>query len=335
VESPPAEPPSQSDPDEGFPPPPAAAGEAEEQPADAAKLHPDDQESGPSPKNAQRGDETEAKADAVDEGEVAGRVATEKAAADRAAANSTLSDGAGVKEEDIERGKESGDAAAGLSTKTRSDPGPRATLDQHAHADRVILFPTAYTHPEGTVVLTTIDIVFLQLGFGLTDRTQLTFTATPPLGEDRVVPLDATLKSVLYRGERVRVAALGSISGITGVDDLSGFIGRTGAVVQLCTTETCTSSFNTSAHLALLGPATLLATSHGLAWHIGEWFEVLGEVTFLMPFSERFGEAHGAALGLGFRLPRPRWSLDLALEAPLHVKGNALPVLAFSWRFGP
>src|SRR5882724_838050 len=82
-------------------------------------------------------------------------------------------------------------------------------------ADRGVLAPTAYTHPKGTTYVSDYDFVFVQLGYALTDDTQISFTGLPPLdAAERFALVDLTLKSTLYRGGLVRVAALGSTSGI-------------------------------------------------------------------------------------------------------------------------
>lgn len=208
-------------------------------------------------------------------------------------------------------------------------------LDKSAHSDRIVLVPTAYTHPAGTFYFSSYDIVFLQAGYAATDRTQLTLTGTPPIIEGGAALLDFSLKSAVYRAPRVQIAALGSASGVLGVDDVSGFVGRAGGIVELCTTSTCDTTFVTSAHVALLGPATIMATANGFIWHLGDWFEILLEVSIAMPFNELTGEYHGALLGTGVRLPRRSWALDFAWARPLTTGGSAIPVFAFTWRTDP
>src|SRR6185295_2268577 len=50
-------------------------------------------------------------------------------------------------------------------------------------ADRVVLAPTAYTHPAGTFFVSSYDVVFLQAGYALSDSTQVSVTVTPMIGE--------------------------------------------------------------------------------------------------------------------------------------------------------
>lgn len=111
-----------------------------------------------------------------------------------------------------------------------------------AHADHVILMPTAYTHPAGTVYFSSIDIVLLQAGYAISDDTQVTLSGTPPLGEDNVFPLDLSLKNALVNEGPVRVAAIGSITGIAGLDEGNFFLGRIGGAAQLCFDTPCKSS---------------------------------------------------------------------------------------------
>ena len=79
-----------------------------------------------------------------------------------------------------------------------------------AHIDRLLLSPTAETHPKGSFYVTDYEIVFLQLGYAVTDSTQISLSATPPLGEAGVVPTDLSVKTVLLRAPHVRTCDTGS-----------------------------------------------------------------------------------------------------------------------------
>jgi len=126
-----------------------------------------------------------------------------------------------------------------------SRPSPSLLRDHRyadAHVDRVVFLPTGETHPEGTLYFSSYEIVVLQAGYALSDRTQVTLTGMPPLRNESVLPFDLTLKTVVARAPAFRVAALGSVSGISGTDIGTGVVGRAGGVVQLCLEWTCRSS---------------------------------------------------------------------------------------------
>ena len=131
-----------------------------------------------------------------------------------------------------------------------------------AHADHVILMPTAYTHPAGTVYFSSIDIVLLQAGYAISDDTQVTLSGTPPLGEDNVFPLDLSLKNAFVNEGPVRVAAIGSITGIAGLDEGNFFLGRIGGAAQLCFDTPCKSSASVASR-SPMAPASLAGLGRG------------------------------------------------------------------------
>jgi hypothetical protein len=210
---------------------------------------------------------------------------------------------------------------------------PTAPLDPgEPHADRVVLAPTAYTHPRGTFFVSSYDVVVLQAGYALTDRTQVSATITPPLGqpgEVRLALLDLTLKSAFVRQGLVRVAALGSVSGLATNDPDLLLAGRVGAVVQLCFTPECHSSVSLSSNVLLLGPVLLMGNGAGAIIRAGRWVSFLAEVDTLIPLGREESTANGILAGGGLRLHGRRFALDLSL---LGGKNAALPLLAVTWR---
>src|SRR5581483_4412587 len=204
-----------------------------------------------------------------------------------------------------------------------------------AHVDRVVLVPTAETHPAGTVYLSSYDLVGLQAGYALGDRTQLTLSFVPPLSRDPVVPLDLTLKAVIARSRRVRVAAMASATGIIGLDEAESAIGRVGAVTELCFDDACRSSVNTAANLSLAGRYLVLADGVGAILRASDLFAVLVELQSVLPISHQGGQIHAVAGALGARLSGRVWAVDLALEAPLdrRARPQAVPVLVATVRF--
>lgn len=216
------------------------------------------------------------------------------------------------------------------------DPDPRVA---NAHADRVMVQPTGYTHPAGTVYLSSYDIALLQIGYAVTDDAQITLTGTPPLGEDAIFPLDLSLKAVAYRDRFVRVAGIGAVTGLVGLEEGNFFLGRVGGVTQLCFDEPCESSVNMSATALLAGPATLTFAGVGFVWRVAKWAAILLEVDTLIPLGTEAGEYNGVALLPGFRLPYRTWSLDLGIARPLDVDEEpetpVIPFIAFTYRVLP
>ena len=199
------------------------------------------------------------------------------------------------------------------------------------HADRVVLSPTAYTHPRGTLFVSSYDVVLLQVGYAVTDRTQISVSATPPLGERgrevRIAFVDATLKTALVREGPVRAAALGSVSGAATSDGLL-LVGRAGAVAQLCLRGDCQSSFSLSSSLVLAG-RPLLASGVGASIRAGGHVSFVAEVDTVIPLFSQ-GDSGGAILAGGaIRLHGRRFALDLgALGGTI-----PLPLLAATYRW--
>jgi hypothetical protein len=207
-----------------------------------------------------------------------------------------------------------------------------------AHADRVMILPTGTTHPEGTVYLSSYEIAILQVGYAFAEDAQLSLTATPPLGEEGVFPVDLSLKVVVGRDDYVRVAAIGSASGIIGLEEGNFLLGRVGGVTQFCFDLACESSVTIGGTALLAGPATLALAGVGFVWRVASWAAFLLEVDTLIPLGTETGEYSGIAVLPGFRLPYRTWALDLGIVRPLDVEEQPAPVIpfiAFTYRFLP
>jgi hypothetical protein len=226
---------------------------------------------------------------------------------------------------------------------TKQALGPDPDRVGEAHQDRVLFLPTAYTHPEGTVYLTSYEIVLLQAGYAFTDTTQLTLSGTPPIGEensdDRVFLLDASLKSAFIDEPWVRVAAIGSVSGIFGLEEGNFVLGRVGGVATACLERGCRSSMSVGAHTLLGGPATMMVTGAGVIWRVAKWAALLVEADTLVPLGSETGEYGGIAVMGGFRFPYRTWALDLGVARGLDTDEEpdpaVVPILAFTYRFLP
>jgi hypothetical protein len=197
-----------------------------------------------------------------------------------------------------------------------------------AHLDRVILVPTAATHPSGTFYMSSYDLVGLQMGYAVSDVAQLTATGTPPLGPDHIFPLDVSLKAAFVRQTWFRVAGAVSATGIVGLDQGNAFVGRVGAVAQLCFEYRCRSSISYGTSLMLAGPAMLDFTGVGAIWRVSDLVALLAEVDMLLPIGQATGQYNGVAPGLGVRFSGPRWGVDVALL-------GQLPLLVVTYRILP
>jgi hypothetical protein len=198
----------------------------------------------------------------------------------------------------------------------------------------VILLPTAYTHPKGTVFVSNYDIVLLQAGYAITDQTQLSFSAVPPLGGEGIAFFDLTLKTALAQVGLVRAAASGSATGGVGNDIGTLFVGRIGGVVQLCMSPRCGSSFTLSSNGVLAGPVLMMVNGVGGILRVGRRVSLLAEVETLVPIGREGNQWNGAALGGGVRFHFSQWGFDLSLVRTVRGK-DPLPVLTLTYRSVP
>jgi hypothetical protein len=210
-------------------------------------------------------------------------------------------------------------------------PGSQRVPSDDPQADRGVLLPTAYTHPKGTVFVSSYELFLLQLGLALTDDTQLSLTTIPPLGQERVAFIDLTLKTSLYRGGLVRIAALGSTSGIVAEEIGVVGVGRVGGVLQVCLERKCGSSLSMSTNFTLAG-ILLMANGVSGIFRMGRRLSLLAELDTLVPLAKDAGALGGAMAGGGLRWHWSRFGFDLAV---MHVIGNAdatFPVVALTYR---
>jgi hypothetical protein len=197
--------------------------------------------------------------------------------------------------------------------------------------------PTAYTHPAGTVYLSSYDIVIAQAGYAFTDSTQLTLTGAPPFGDDLIFPLDLSLKVALENEGPVRVAAIGSVTGLIGLEEGDFLLGRLGGAVQFCFDAACESSASVASTTLLAGPAMLTVAGAGVIWRVAKWGAIVLELDVVVPLGREVGEYNGIAVLPGFRFPYRTWALDLGVARPLDNQepGPAIPIIVFTYRFLP
>jgi hypothetical protein len=181
--------------------------------------------------------------------------------------------------------------------------------------------------------------VLFQIGYAVSDSTQVSVTATPPLGEEAVIPGDVSIKTVVLREPHVSVAAIASASGIIGFDEFSGFLGRAGGAVTLCANaKACPFSVSLGSSVALAGPASVWFNGVGASWRVGRIVSLLAEVDTLLPLSEPVGEANGVLGGVGVRLSGRAWGVDLAMMTAGKARASSsglVPFLAVTYRYVP
>jgi hypothetical protein len=213
-------------------------------------------------------------------------------------------------------------------------PGSTRIPADDPQADRGVAAPTAYTHPKGTYYFSDYELALLQLGYAITDDTQVTFTGVPPLGAERILILDITLKSTLYRGGLVRVAALGSTSGLAANEVGVIGVGRVGGVVQLCLAHDCASSLSLSTNVTLASALFMLNGATGI-FRVGRTTSLLAELDTLVPLGKDTGEINGGLASGGVRFGWTNWGLDLALMRVLGSNAITLPFVALTYRSEP
>lgn len=207
-----------------------------------------------------------------------------------------------------------------------------------AHHDRIVITPTAETNPKGSFYITSYEIVLLQMGYSVTDSTQISVTATPPLGEG-IIPADISIKTVVLRAPHVSVAAIASASGIVGFEEFSGFLGRAGGAVTLCAdAPACRLGFSLGSSLALAGPASIWFNGVGVSFRAGKIVSLIAELDTLVPMSEPVGEANGVLGAAGVRLSGRAWGVDLVLMKAGKAREDSsplIPFLAATYRYVP
>jgi len=198
--------------------------------------------------------------------------------------------------------------------------------------DRVLLLPTATTHPKGTFFFSNYEFIVFQGGYAFTDSTQLSVTAIP-IPSESVTAIDFSLKASVYRGGLVRAAAIGSASGVVGKEVGVAFLGRAGAVVQVCLARLCESSLSLSTNALLVG-TLLMVNGAGGIWRVSDHVSLLAELATMLPVGTAGGQFNGGLLGGGVRLHYSHWGFDFSA---LHVLDSSdsvatIPFIAMTWR---
>jgi len=216
-----------------------------------------------------------------------------------------------------------------------------------AHADRVVLMPTAETHPAGTLFFDGYEIVVAGAGYALTDDVQASITFASDFSS--TVFVDLSCKGNLLRSRYLRLAAAASLDYAHGEQDELPF-GRATGIAQLCADPGCRSSlslgFTLVAHDA---PDTIvpLGLGAGFIAHVGGDFDMLLEYSAVLNAGRELDliDLPVYLLAYGARMSGNRhWALDVTLLRPLRADSTlrsraprvfdllGVPFLAFTYR---
>jgi hypothetical protein len=244
-------------------------------------------------------------------------------------------------------------AAGSKATETVDEdpPGLDQGTAEDPHGDRGVLLPTALTQPAGTFSISSYDLFFAGLTFGITDRLQVSTTAllTPFMGATLVV---GNLKwQVLRHGSwRLSLNAGTSYASIEHDDPLLDPDGRPtperrlmphlGAAVSYCLTDDCQSLLSASVQVVSnpehwgIGPSNAYFGA-SLVHRMTEHTKLVLEVTSVAGLYPDPGVAPGAVPVMALRYFRERVAFDGGVMVWSESQGQAvpLPYLAGSFRF--
>jgi hypothetical protein len=232
---------------------------------------------------------------------------------------------------------------------------PADVRAQDAHLDRVLLVPTAETHPEGTLFITVYELVLPSVGYALTDDVQASVFGFTDL-KGGVIEL--RVKANVLRAGVVRVALGTSLDYLTSdPDDLDDpdaendfLLGRADAMLQLCFDAPCRSSLSTAITVAAPAQTELIfpvALGAGVTIQGTSLLTLLLEYGAIVNAAEDFDllplPLHLVSYGVRFTWSRS-WALDVALARSLNPQREVrttepelfdvlgLPLIALSYR---
>lgn len=194
-----------------------------------------------------------------------------------------------------------------------------------AGSDHVILFPTADTHPKGTIYFSDYELALLQVGYALTDSIQLSVTGLPPLVEGLPYFADISGKVTFLRITRFRAAGYAGVIG-SSMDNEFVYGGRAGAVGQYCFSDSCRSSMS-------FGVGTLVSTrfhdtvpvhfSMGLVARVSDVVALLLEPTFVTSLGA--DPTEGLFVAGGVRFSSGNFAFDLTAGRLFGIYEGTLP----------
>ncbi|HMI91978.1 MAG TPA: hypothetical protein VK509_11470 [Polyangiales bacterium] len=219
---------------------------------------------------------------------------------------------AAVRAQDAQRPSASRPLATATATPERS------IRHTSAHADRVVLVPTAETQPAGTLFLSSYEIVGAGVGYAFSDRMQVSLVGATTF---TALWAEINVKANLLRSRWLRIAAQTSIDYARGEDEELPF-GRIGGTLQLCFDLPCRSSMSAAATVvAHDAPDTVLPLGVGLGFiaFLSHELSLLLEYAGVLDATElELIDLPVYLVSYGIRISgSPTWSLDLAFARAL------------------
>ncbi|MFI5308029.1 MAG: hypothetical protein ACHQ53_11780 [Polyangiales bacterium] len=241
-------------------------------------------------------------------------------------------------------------SASGLAQTTDNTTGELSARHTDAHADRVLIVPTAETQPRGMLFGSSYEIVLLSAGYAPTDHVHVSVTGTTNF---RSGFAELELKANVLRSRYLRIALQSSIDYLEGNEGAPLLFGRVGAIAQICFELACRSSLSLAAMTVVHDePDTVLPVGLGA----GFTARVSRDVSLLLEYSMLVNAARDLPLislpvyvaGYGMRVSsHPSWALDVAFLRPMKGSTRArlasptlfdllgVPLLAFTYRGQP
>lgn len=217
--------------------------------------------------------------------------------------------------------------------------------DADANADRVVLLPTAETHPKGSLYFSAHELIFWQLGYALTDRIQATVTTWPVIVKDQPFFIDGAIKANLYRSNLARLAVAAGVTYVSSELDSvnnTASVGRLAAIGQLCLTEGCWTSLvgGVSGWIPLShGTGSLYSAGLGLTAKISKHVGFLLEFDSGAAYDGELRFAEGGLVNYGVRFSGKNIGVDLSMIKPTFGGPDELvmgvPWLSFTYRSDP
>jgi hypothetical protein len=234
-------------------------------------------------------------------------------------------------------------------------PAPDDVRSQDAHLDRVLLVPTAETHPEGTLFITVYELILPSVGYAITDDVQASVFGFTDL---KGGVLELRVKANVLRAGVVRVALGTSLDYLTSdPDDLDDpdaendfLLGRADAMLQLCFDASCRSSLSSAVTVAAPAQNELIfpvALGTGVTIQGSSLLTLLLEYGAIVNAADDFDllplPLHLVSYGVRFTWSRS-WALDVALARSLNPQRQVrttepalfdllgLPLIALSYR---
>ncbi len=215
-----------------------------------------------------------------------------------------------------------------------------------ANADRVILLPTAETHPKGRLYFSAHEVIFWQLGYAFTDRIQATVTTWPVIVRDQPFFIDGSFKANFYRSDIARLALAGGVTYVASTVDTvnnTASVGRLALMGQLCVTRGCWTSVvgGLSAWVPLSqGTGSLYAGGIGVTSKLSKYVGLLFEVDSGAFYDQELRFAEGALVNYGVRFAGSNIGVDLTMLKPAFSGANddlvmGIPWISFTYRTDP